>query len=143
MFTKRHTTEWDASVSNSQNQMKIVSQFLSILTVILAVGCSTPYQPASSSIPGHGYSDSPLGTDRFKINFTYSSSTASELSDYLLLRAGEVTLQNGFKYFIEQSNDLRVVGSIVIKCFKTKPEGSDPYDAEVVVKSLKAKYKLK
>ena len=54
-----------------------------------------------------------------------------------------MTLQHGFKYFSEQSNDLRVVGSIVIKCFKTKPEGSDPYDAEVVVKSLKAKYKLK
>ena len=84
----------------------------------------------------------------FKINFQWNGWGAQgSPDDFLLLRAGEVAIKNGYPYFLTQAeggaNFVGIPTSIVIKCYKTKPEGKEPYDAEVVVKFLKAKYKLK
>lgn len=70
-------------------------------------GCvtATPYQPA---IDGHGYSEQKLESNRYKVLFAGNSSTPRRtVENYLLYRAAEVTLQNGYDYFVlvDQSTD--------------------------------------
>jgi hypothetical protein len=58
----------------------------------------TPYQPASSSQPG--YSDIRIETDRYRITFRGNSSTSKgAVETYMLYRAAELTLQNGYDTF--------------------------------------------
>ena len=77
-----------------------------IATLGLA-GCETaptPYQPASGSQPG--YSDMQIENDRYRITFRGNSSTAREAVEaYILYRAAELTLQNGFDTFTVAHRD--------------------------------------
>ena len=80
----------------------------------------------------------------YKVNYSANGFTSpTQLSDYLLLHAGEVTLGHGFKYFVQQSSGVNDYFSMRIKCFKSKPEDNTAMEAESVVKSLKEKYKIK
>jgi len=153
-------------------------------TIIIA-SCATPYQKAG--ITG-GYSDIQVGENIFQISFRGNGCTSRErASDFCLLRAAEVTLKNGYKYFVIGSGEKysktvicstpstsyttgeaygccgyaygtattttygghtysiskpRVI--YVIICFKEKPNYNGiVYNAELVVKSVKAKYDIK
>lgn len=72
------------------------------LTAALA-GCATPtpYQP---NIPGQsssgGYSEVRIEENRFRVNFTGNTLTSREtVEGYLLFRAAELTVQNGYDWF--------------------------------------------
>jgi len=71
---------------------------------ILASGCSTratPYQPlhSSSAISG-GYSETRIDEEHFRVSFAGNRLTSREqVESYLLYRAAELTLLNGFDYF--------------------------------------------
>ncbi len=72
--------------------------------VTFACGCATPYQ--SSGLCG-GYSETQLAPDVFRISFRGNGYTSGERAQNLaLLRAAEVTLDHGYKYFIlvDESN---------------------------------------
>jgi hypothetical protein len=82
---------------------------LSILALLVGLlsGCVTPYQPKSFS---GGYSESQLGTNMFTVTFQGNSNTSYELAaDFCLLRSAEITLENGFRYFVvvESKKDFR------------------------------------
>jgi len=72
--------------------------------VLLTSACttrSTPYQPLHSStgITG-GYSEQRIDADHFRVSFAGNRLTSRErVESYLLYRAAELTLQNGFDYF--------------------------------------------
>ena len=71
-------------------------------------GCmtATPYQPAAASSSATGYSDQQIEADRFQVSFRGNSLTARETVErYLLFRAAELTVQNGFDHFILVSKD--------------------------------------
>ena len=77
------------------------------LAAVSLAGCvtATPYQPAAK---GLGYAEQRLETNRYKVTFAGNSSTPREtVETYLLYRAAEVTLQNGYDYFVlvDQSTD--------------------------------------
>jgi hypothetical protein len=86
------------------------SSIRSVLASALAIGISacatsTPYQPAHH---GLGYSEQRLETNRYKIMFAGNAETPRRVVEtYLLYRAAEVTLQNGYDYFVltDQSTD--------------------------------------
>ena len=66
-------------------------------------GCvtPTPYQPM---VRGHagpgGYSETRIEPDRWRVTFSGNAVTRrATVEDYLLYRAAEVTLQNGFDWF--------------------------------------------
>ena len=62
---------------------------------------STPYQPlsASNQVSG-GYSDVELAPGRYRVTFAGNSLTSREqVETYLLYRAAELTLQQGFDWF--------------------------------------------
>lgn len=72
---------------------------LSIIGIITILsGCSTTYK--STGLTG-GYSDTRLSSDIFQVSFRGNGFTSREkASDFSLLRAAELTIQNGFNYFI-------------------------------------------
>lgn len=131
-----------------------------IVASLLVFGCgATAYQPYSLT---GGYSDKKLSEDEFIIAFNGNIRTDEDRAiHFTMLRAAEITLNNGYKYFvIEQgtfkllSNERHIDGTayspayinsagnaahtyILIKCHMTIPAGVQSYDAAIVQKMLK------
>lgn len=81
--------------------------FAFVLAVTLA-GCATtpptPYQPfvayGSTGVHG-GFSDQKLAPDRYRVRFHGNSMTSRDrVEGYMLYRAAELTVQNGFDWFV-------------------------------------------
>src|SRR6185503_19576191 len=81
-----------------------------VAALLVALGisaCATGpvYRPRG---PGEvvGYSDQRLTQNRFRVTFTGNSGThREEVEDYLLRRAAELTLQNGFTHIVFDARD--------------------------------------
>jgi len=67
----------------------------------------TPYQPAASAGQNRtGYWDEQVEGNRFRVSFAGNSLTSRETVErYLLYRAAELTLQQGFDHFILVTRD--------------------------------------
>lgn len=66
----------------------------------LLAGCATQYQPFSF-LAGGGFSETQLDTNTFKVTFRGNGYTETETTEELaLLRSAELTLKNGFSYFV-------------------------------------------
>lgn len=74
--------------------MKIIT----LLLIAFLTGCATEYQP--NGFTG-GFSETQLGENVFRVSFRGNGHTSTErAADFSMLRAAEITLENGFKYFI-------------------------------------------
>jgi len=76
-----------------------------LLTSVLALAsCATPtpYQPlVAHGLSSGGYSDLKISSDRYRITFQGNSTTDRDtVEQYLLYHAAEVTLREGYDYFI-------------------------------------------
>ena len=72
---------------------------------LAACATSTPYVPARDG-NGYGFSEQRIESNRFRVMFRGNSSTEREVVEtYLLYRAAELTLSNGFDYFVVVEND--------------------------------------
>jgi hypothetical protein len=83
-------------------------QFAVLLGLIGLAGCAqpTPYQPATSE-NGDGYTTQRIESNRFRISFRGNSVTSRQTVDtYMLYRAAEVTLENGYDYFVIVNKDV-------------------------------------
>ncbi|MCC2978859.1 MULTISPECIES: CC0125/CC1285 family lipoprotein [unclassified Sphingomonas] len=71
---------------------------------LLVAGCATetPYRPATGSgFNRTGFSERQVEANRFLVNFAGNTVTDRDTVErYLLFRAAELTLQNGFDYFV-------------------------------------------
>ncbi|MBQ1499783.1 CC0125/CC1285 family lipoprotein [Sphingomonas sp. NPDC092331] len=77
---------------------------------------ATPYQPATGNGTAvrNGYSDTQIESNRFRISFSGNSLTSRETVErYLLYRAAELTLQQGFDHFILSDRDTEKKTDIV------------------------------
>jgi len=73
------------------------------LVALIFLGCATPYQP--SGFRG-GYSETILAENVFQVRFKGNGYTSGErASDYALLRAAEVALGHGYRYFALAETD--------------------------------------
>lgn len=64
----------------------------------LLTGCATAYQPVGLS---GGYSQTQLSDNIFQVSFRGNGYTSAErASDFTLLRAAQLTLSHGFRYFV-------------------------------------------
>ncbi|MEM8770114.1 MAG: hypothetical protein AAGD92_00570 [Pseudomonadota bacterium] len=78
---------------------------LGALMAVAACATATPYGPAQGQ-RGYGFSEQRIEQDRFRITFRGNSSTAREtVENSLLYRAAELTVQQGFDYFVVEEND--------------------------------------
>jgi hypothetical protein len=77
----------------------------------MLIGCSTPYQ--GQGLRG-GYSDTRIDSNTVLVSFKGNGYTGHEkVETYLLRRCAEVTLADGYDYFvIVDQNDEAVHGSI-------------------------------
>lgn len=80
--------------------MRTQMMFVALLSVLMAACSSTTnYQPAEKR-GGYGYTETALGKERYRVTFTGNSVTDKEtVNDYALLRAAELTLQEGYDWF--------------------------------------------
>lgn len=68
------------------------------LVLLGACATATPYQAASTS--DRGYSDQQIESNRWMVNFSGNSMTDRQtVETYLLYRAAELTVQNGYDHF--------------------------------------------
>lgn len=69
--------------------------------LVSACATPTPYQPlGTSSTNGGGYSEQPLEQNRFNVSFRGNSLTDRRtVETYLLYRAAELTVQQGYDWF--------------------------------------------
>jgi len=77
------------------------------LTAIAISACatSTPYAPAESG-RGYGFAEQKIEENRYRITFRGNSLTTREtVETFLLYRAAELTLQNGYDYFVVVEGD--------------------------------------
>ncbi|MGH8457529.1 MAG: CC0125/CC1285 family lipoprotein, partial [Stenotrophobium sp.] len=93
-----------------------LSIFAALLVLLAGCASQTPYQPADK--PGaEGYTETPLAQNRYRITFAGNSVTPAEtVKNYALLRAGELTLQKGYDWFVlaSRDNDKKVQGATTL-----------------------------
>ena len=76
---------------------RTVAVSLLLMAVLVACGHPTFYQPASN---GYGFAEQRLEDNRYRITFRGNSITPLPVvENYLVYRAAEITLQNGYDYF--------------------------------------------
>jgi len=91
------------------SSMGIVKSFRFVVGVIFCFGLfacvsSTPYGPANRS--GFGYADQRIDSSRYRVTFRGNAATRREtVENFLLYRSAELTVQNGFDYFVVVEND--------------------------------------
>ncbi|HLW28087.1 MAG TPA: hypothetical protein VKY54_10155 [Kiloniellales bacterium] len=79
-------------------------KLLLIFSLLLLGACAgtgpTPYQPAERP-GGFGYSETKVSEDSYRITVTGNSlTTRDRIEDYLLFRAAELTLMEGYDHFL-------------------------------------------
>lgn len=78
-------------------------------TTLMVAGCATEtrYRPATGQgFSRTGYSDRRIEPDRFLVSFQGNSVTSRDTVErYLFFRAAELTLQNGYDYFVMVDRD--------------------------------------
>ncbi len=73
--------------------------------LLTACATATPYQPAAND--RYGFDEQRIETNRMRIAFRGNTLTEREtVETYLLYRAAELTLQNGYDYFIVANRDV-------------------------------------
>jgi hypothetical protein len=93
------------SILSNFRLAKPAAAALLLATVVSACATGPVYRPRG---PGDvvGYTDQRLTQNRFRVTFAGGTGTHREqVEDYLLRRAAEVTLQNGFTHFVFDARD--------------------------------------
>jgi len=95
---------------------------------LLLAGCETPttYHPATGhGFNREGFSDQRIEANRYQVSFAGNSVTSRDrVERYLLYRAAELTVQNGYDYFtLVDRNTERKSRSYVDEPFRPGPWG--------------------
>ena len=124
----------------------MMNKLITLLSVILLSSCATSYQ--SSGFTG-GYVDTQLSETLWKVSVGGNGSTSqSKIGDIALLRASELTIDKGYKYFIIANRNQdkltnitnRYSDEIVFEMLNDKIDGVFIYDAQIIYNSLSEKY---
>lgn len=92
--------------------MSMRLKFLAMVAIALS-GCATAtqYAPASEQ-GGFGFAEQQIEANRFRITFRGNSSTQREsVENFLLFRAAELTVKNGYDHFIVVEGDTEAESS--------------------------------
>ena len=128
--------------------MRIRISLIALSAACLLAGCATAYQPEGVS---GGYTDQARGGNTVQISFRANGLTTPEtLHSFLLRRCAEVTLQNGYSYFVvvhteapNQANDnlysMKAETATIEMYPGIKPENiANAYDATYLLRTVLA-----
>ncbi len=74
--------------------------------MLSACATVTPYKAAPEGVNGFGYKDTKIETGKHRVSFRGNSNTdRATVENYILLRAAELTLQDGFGHFVILDED--------------------------------------
>lgn len=130
-----------------------LNKILILGSLVLLCGCATQYK--KQGFLGGGYTDFRMANNKFVVSFRGNEYTSSDTAmRFALLRASEITVKNGFRYFVitekedisktktlkkvdedegaktEQIEQLSQPGiRLYIKCYETAPKNLDEIDA--------------
>jgi len=85
-----------------------MKNILLVLIIFVITGCmtSTPYQPMGFK---GGYENTQLDKNVFEVTFSGNGLTSRQrVRDFAMLRSAELTIQNGYKYFISINENTEV-----------------------------------
>jgi hypothetical protein len=80
--------------------MNFYKLFLSMSFIAILSACSSlpAYKQASSS--GYGYSESKISQNHYRVHYKSKGTQQSKAMDFAMLRAAELTLLNGYDWFV-------------------------------------------
>jgi hypothetical protein len=112
-------------------------QIIKFLALVALTSCATIYQ--KEGIFTNGYSDLRSGQDTFVITFRANEHTpAAKVKKYALKRAAELTLKNGYRYFVvlDETGKARNLYypsiRLTIQCFHDRPADRPAHDAKAI-----------
>ncbi|MDN3637500.1 hypothetical protein QWY82_01645 [Simiduia curdlanivorans] len=78
------------------------------LILLSLVGCASNsgYKAASGS--GYGYTETEISENRYRIDYKDKSRRASQAKNYALLRAAELTLAQGYDWFVVVDRETQI-----------------------------------
>lgn len=102
-----------------------LSAAAAMLSLAGCVSADTPYQALSSaSRVSGGYADERLAEDRYRVTFAGNTFTSRErVESYLLFRSAELTLQQGFDWFLVQDQEMDHLIEREIRQIRTSARG--------------------
>jgi hypothetical protein len=126
---RRAATEGENIVTKGNPLRRLIGLAGLAGALSLVPACSTPtaYQPLSQRSPQQGgYSEQRIDANRFRVSFAGNSLTSRKtVENYLLLRAAQLTLENGFDGFtmVSRATDPHVRTSVTREPFGPGPWG--------------------
>jgi hypothetical protein len=127
--------------------MRTPISLIALSAACLLAGCATAYQPDGVS---GGYSDKVLAGNTVQVTFRGNRLTSAEMvHSFLLRRCAEVTLQDGYNYFVlaheEDPNEGNTdafgskVSTATIEMYQGRPQGdARAYDASSLLREVLA-----
>jgi hypothetical protein len=116
------------TAKSTKERIGLLAGLLASTLFVSACATSTPYQPIGTrgSNASGGYSEQRIEDHRYRVNFTGNSFTSRErVENFLLYRAAELTVQNGYDGFtmVTRSTDPNVRTRVTSSPFGPGPWG--------------------
>jgi hypothetical protein len=93
--------------------------FMTLLTLTLLIsGCTSKPAYRAAKNGSVGYSEQKITDDRYRVQFKSHTKTVADAADYALLRAAQLTVQQGYDWFVVTSKETFVESE------KQQPESS-------------------
>lgn len=86
--------------------MKMLMSTGLILLSLLGCASNSSYKPATGS--GYGYTETEISENRYRIDYKDKSRRASQAKNYALLRAAELTLAQGYDWFVVVDRETQI-----------------------------------
>ncbi|MFQ3250813.1 MAG: hypothetical protein ACI9O6_002653 [Glaciecola sp.] len=89
--------------TNMKANLKSIMIFLSTMMLITACASKPDYRAATNG--SEGFSEQKIADDRYRVQFKLYSKNVADASDYALLRAAQLTQQQGYDWFVVTSKE--------------------------------------
>ncbi len=78
----------------------MIKKLLLLAVVVIAYGCASQPDYRQAKKGGFGYTESKLSETQYRVHFKAKGSDKSKAMDYAMLRAAELTLLQGYEWFV-------------------------------------------
>ena len=99
-------------MSGSQHPPRRLAAAAALVLLAGVGGCTTSPTPYGPAADGYGYSEQQIERNRYRVSFSGNSATSRDtVENYLLYRAAQLTLENGYDHFTMANQGLEAYGS--------------------------------